>query len=149
MASSHYVFRSQWRLPASTERVYAALAEVERYPEWWPQVRSTRRIDDVSGEITCRSMLPYDLTFLMHRDVEDPAEMVLRAHLEGDLTGTSQWTVTADGQGALAIFDEEVDVGLALLRAAGRVFRPALRLNHDHMMRSGEKGLRKHLSDGG
>jgi carbon monoxide dehydrogenase subunit G len=149
MASSHYVFRTHWRLPAPPDRVYAALADVESYPQWWPQVRSTRRIDDVSGEVTCRSLLPYDLTFLMHRDVEDAAAMTLRAHMEGDLAGTSQWTVMGDGPGAVAIFDEDVDVGIGLLRAAGRLFRPALRLNHHHMMRSGEKGLRHHLADGG
>lgn len=141
-----YVFRSEWRLPAGPDDVYAVLADVETYPTWWPQVRRTRRIDDVSGEVVCRSLLPYDVTFVMHRDLEDPAARVLRARMEGDLTGTSQWTITADGSGALAVFDEDVAVGKAMLRAAGRVLRPALRFNHDLMMRAGEKGLRAHFA---
>jgi hypothetical protein len=74
---------------------------------------------------------------------------VLRARLEGDLVGTSQWTITADGPTTQAVFDEQVDVGIERLRAAGRLLGPALRFNHDHMMRSGEKGLRKHLATGG
>ena len=133
---------------ARPDHVYETLANVEGYPDWWPQVRATRRIDDVSGELTCRSMLPYDLKFVMHRELEDPAARVLKARMSGDLIGTSQWTVTEDGTGSLAVFDEEVDVGIRLLRSAGRLFRPVLRLNHDRMMRSGEKGLRRHLCGG-
>ena len=140
-----YQFRSEWRLPAGPDDVYAVLADVETYPDWWPQVRRTRRIDATSGEVVCRSLLPYDVTFVMRREVEDPAGRVLRARLEGDLAGSSQWTVTADGAGALAVFDEDVEVGKAMLRAAGRLLRPALRFNHDLMMRSGEKGLRAYL----
>lgn len=140
-----YVFRSEWRLPAGPADVYAVLADVETYPDWWPQVRRTRRLDATSGEVVCRSLLPYDVTFVMRREVEDAERRVLRARLEGDLAGTSQWTITADGAGALAVFDEDVEVGKAMLRAAGRVLRPALRFNHDLMMRSGEKGLRAYF----
>jgi hypothetical protein len=125
------------------------LADVEGYPSWWPQVRDARRIDDTCGELTCRSLLPYDLTFVMRREVEDAAGLVLRARLSGDLDGTSQWTISPEGGGTLAVFDEEVAVGDGRLRAGGRLLRPALRLNHDLMMRSGERGLRSHLRTGG
>jgi hypothetical protein len=70
--------------------------------------------------------------------------------MTGDLNGTSQWTISADGDGGTrAVFDEDVSVGSGLVSAAGRLFRPALKFNHDLMMRSGEKGLRKHLTPGG
>jgi hypothetical protein len=142
----HYLFRSTWRLDADADAVYAALADVEGYPTWWPQVRSGRRIDDASGEITCRSLLPYDLTFLAAREVEDPVDRVLRATLSGDLNGRSEWRITVSGSGAVAVFNEDVTVGNGLVRAAGFAARPALRFNHDLMMRSGEKGLRRHLA---
>jgi hypothetical protein len=112
---------------------------------WWRQVRSARWIDDRSGEITCRSLLPYDLTFVVARELEDPVDRVLRGTLTGDLNGTSQWTITANGDGAVAVFDENVTVGRGMLRAVGLVARPALTFNHGLMMRSGEAGLRKHL----
>lgn len=149
-------FRSRWRLPAAPDTVYAVLADVEGYPRWWPQIRSARALGDGAGELTCRSLLPYDLTFAMRRELEDPIRRVLRARLDGDLIGISQWTVDEDGsaEASIATFDEEVDVAAAarpgsrggLVRAAGRLARPALRYNHDHMMRSGERGLRQHLS---
>jgi uncharacterized protein YndB with AHSA1/START domain len=143
-----FVFRSTWALPAPPDRVYAVLADVERYPRWWPQVRRARRLDEISGELTCRSLLPYDLVFVMHQELQDPDSLVLRARMDGDLNGTSQWTITADGDGSQAIFDEDVSVGSGAMRAAGRLFRPALKFNHDLMMRAGEKGLRAHLRAG-
>jgi uncharacterized protein YndB with AHSA1/START domain len=143
-----FVFRSTWALPAPPDEVYAVLAAVEDYPQWWPQVRRARRLDETSGELTCRSLLPYDLVFVMHQELEDPDGLVLRARMTGDLNGTSQWTITADGDGSRAVFDEDVSVGSGLLRAAGRLFRPALKFNHDLMMRAGEKGLRAHLRAG-
>ena len=141
----NYAFRSEWRLPAAPDVVYTVLADVDDYPTWWPQIRRARRIDEASGELTCRSMLPHDLVFVMRREVEDADARVLRASMTGDLVGTSQWTITSTDQGALAVFEENVSVGHGLVHAAGRLFRPVLRLNHDHMMRSGERGLRAHL----
>jgi hypothetical protein len=44
------------------------------------------------------------------------------------------------------VFDEDVTVGNSRLRAAGIAARPVLRFNHDLMMRSGEKGLRRWMS---
>jgi ribosome-associated toxin RatA of RatAB toxin-antitoxin module len=143
-----FVFRTQWSVPAPPQHVYTALADVESYPRWWPQVRGARRLDETSGELTCRSLLPYDLVFVMHQELEDAENFVLRARMTGDLNGTSQWTITPAGDGSSAIFDEDVTVGSALLRAAGRLFRPALKFNHDLMMRAGEKGLRAHLGNG-
>jgi hypothetical protein len=145
---SSYVFRSEWRLPAPPAEVYDVLADVEQYPEWWPQVRRARRLDELSGELTCRSLLPYDVVFVMHRELEDPAGRVLRARMSGDLNGSSQWTVTPDGPGCRAVFDEDVSVGSGALRVANRFPRPALRFNHDLMMRSGERGLRQYLRRG-
>jgi len=145
MSSAEYVFRSEWHIDACIDEVYKALQDVGSYPSWWPQVVGARWLDDDSGEVRCRSLLPYELTFVVHREVEDPQARVLRARLDGDLAGVSQWTVTAREGGSLAVFEEEVDVHKRLVRAAGRLVRPALRFNHDLMMRSGEKGLRKHL----
>src|SRR5581483_12472872 len=61
--SGRFVFRSEWRLPAPPDQVYAVLADVAAYPAWWPQIRGARRFDATSGELTCRSLLPYDLVF--------------------------------------------------------------------------------------
>jgi ribosome-associated toxin RatA of RatAB toxin-antitoxin module len=144
--SSRYTFRSTWLLDADPDRVFQTLADVETYPDWWPQVRGGHRIDDMSGQIVCRSLLPYDLTFVATRVVEDPTTRVLRATLHGDLNGTSQWSICPDGSGTVAVFDEDVTVGNSLIRAAGLAARPVLRYNHDLMMRAGERGLQRHFA---
>ncbi|HEY7046739.1 MAG TPA: SRPBCC family protein [Jatrophihabitantaceae bacterium] len=141
--SRRYVFHTVWHLPAAPDDIYAALRDVSSYPAWWPQVRSVRQLDDVTGELRCRSLLPYDLVFVVTREVEDPVGRVLQARQTGDLDGTSRWTIDADGT---ATFDEDVTVRKALVRAAGVIARPALRFNHDLMMRDGERGLREYLA---
>lgn len=141
--SGRYVFHTEWHLPASPDDIYAALHDVASYPDWWPQVRSVRQLDDVTGELRCRSLLPYDLVFVVTREVEDPVGRVLQARQTGDLEGTSRWVIGDDGT---ATFDEDVTVRKALVRAAGVIARPALRFNHDLMMRDGERGLRRYLS---
>jgi hypothetical protein len=108
-------------------------------------VRETVQLSQTSGQLRCRSLLPYDLVMVLAREIEDPVARVLRARLDGDLRGSSQWTVSADGDGTLAVFDEDVVVAKSAVRLAGRLARPVLTFNHDRMMRSGERGLRRHL----
>jgi hypothetical protein len=145
-SAEHYTFRSQWRIAATPDRVYAALADVATYPSWWPEVHEARLLEDGAGELRCRSLLPYDLVFVARREIEDADRRILRASLSGDLTGTSQWTITGDDGATTAVFDEDVVVGKALIRLVGPLARPALRFNHDRMMRAGERGLREYLS---
>jgi hypothetical protein len=140
-----FSFTSHWRLAAEPSRVYAALADVERYPHWWPQVRAARQIDEDSGEIICRSVLPYSLRLIARREIEDPAGMRLRATLSGDLSGWSSWHIAPNGSGTIATFTEEVHT-TGPLKAAARVARPVLQWNHAAMMRGGEQGLRAYLT---
>jgi hypothetical protein len=146
MSADQFRFRSVWRIDAEPDQVYAWLADVAGYPSWWPQVHAARQLDDGSGEVRCRSLLPYDLVFVIHREIEDPEARILRASLDGDLAGWSQWHIVSDGTGSVAVFDEDVVVRKALIRLAAPMARPALRFNHDRMMRAGERGLREHLS---
>lgn len=139
------MFRTQWRIAAPPARVYEVLQDVPNYPKWWHEVREAVELGPTSGRVRCRSLLPYDLIMVLTREVEDPVAGVLRARLDGDLNGVSTWTVTADGSGSLAVFDEDVSVGKAAVRLAGRFARPALKFNHERMMRSGERGLRRML----
>jgi hypothetical protein len=149
MGSSHYVFSSVWQLPAPPDEAYDVLIDAAGYPTWWPQVRAVRQIDESTGEMVCRSLLPYELTFVVHAERQDRVAGVLRARVDGDLIGITQWTLRPAGTGGVAcraVFDEDVRVGSGLLRAAGVLARPALRFNHDLMMRAGERGLQRLLA---
>jgi hypothetical protein len=143
--SQRYVFHTEWCLAAAPDEIYAVLRDVASYPRWWPQVRSVRQLCETSGELRCRSLLPYELVFVVSREIEDPDARVLSARQTGDIDGTSRWTVHDDGT---AVFDEDVVVRKSLVRLAGVLARPALRFNHDLMMRDGERGLHRYLERG-
>lgn len=138
-------FHHEWRLPAPFQRTYAALADVERYDHWWPQVRSLERIDDASGRVTIRSVLPYTLHLVLTRETEDEAIGLLRVGVAGDLDGWCQWQVSGDGDETVAVFDQEAVVTPALLARTASLTAPLLRANHAWMMRAGQVGLARHL----
>jgi hypothetical protein len=146
LAPDRYQFRNVWCVPATPEETYAALCRLPEYPMWWPEVKQVDFVDRAGYRVRCRSLLPYDLSFLIHEPHVDPASGVLMARLAGDLEGYSRWTVTGTGEGSHVVFDEEVVTTKPLLKRLPRIVRPALRANHALMMRHGEVGLRAHLA---
>jgi hypothetical protein len=144
---STFRFHHEWPLPAPATQVFAALADVERYATWWPQVRSSARIDSESGSTTIRSFLPYTLELVLRREVEDQGSGMLRVAVHGDLEGWCQWVVReTPGAGCVAEFDQEAAVTPPLLARTAAVTGPLLRANHAWMMRSGRAGLVEHLT---
>jgi uncharacterized protein YndB with AHSA1/START domain len=144
--SNQYSFRSTWRLTAPPDDVYAALAELADYPFWWPEVRHAEPRGEDTYQLTCRSLLPYDLVFTTTQKRRDPEVRVLEATMVGDLTGFSRWTISASGAGTEAVFDEEVEVMKASLRRLSPLARPAFRGNHTLMMRHGHRGLTAYVA---
>ena len=142
---THYRFRTQWALPAPPAAVYDALERAEDYPRWWPQVREAVRLDDTTGVVRIRSLLPYDLTFTAREVRRDPAAGVLEIAMSGDLDGWARWTITAEGAGSLARYAQEADVSKPLLRLLAVPGRPLFRANHWLMMHGGRRGLTAYL----
>lgn len=145
---SHYRFRTLWALPAPPGTVYDVLEQAENYPRWWPQVREVNRIDDTTGVITIRSVLPYDIAFTAREVRRDREAGVLQIAMTGDLDGWARWTLTAHGSATLARYDQVVDVNKPLLRRLAVPGRPVFRANHWLMMRAGRRGLIAYLAAG-
>ncbi|MDT3400824.1 SRPBCC family protein [Streptomyces sp. B1866] len=141
-----YRFRSRWDLDAPPAAVYAVLADWERYPRWWRQVREVSRVDDRTGTARVRSFAPYDLRVTSTRLREDPAAGVLQAAVSGDVEGWARWTVLPHGTGTRAVFDQEVVARKPLLRRLAVPGRLVFRANHALMMRAGLRGLRARLA---
>ncbi|WP_030606920.1 SRPBCC family protein [Streptomyces fulvoviolaceus] len=142
---TRYRFRSSWALHASPATVYDVLEQAEDYPRWWPAVREVNRLDDTTGVIRIRAVLPYDLTFTAREVRRDPVAGVLEIAMTGDLEGWARWTVTGDGAGCLARYDQVVVVNKPLLRRFAVPGRPVFRANHWLMMRAGRRGLAAYL----
>ena len=143
---NEYRFRTRWTFSAAPDDVFAALAELVDYPTWWPEVRVTTVLDADRCQMTIRSVLPYDLSFVTARSRLDRHAGILEAALSGDLQGVSRWTVAASPNGTVAVFDETVVAHKALLRRLALVARPAFRANHAVMMSHGRRGLAAYVA---
>lgn len=147
MPLNDYRFRGLWSVGADTRRVFAAIVDVAGYPDWWPDIRVVTRVDDDTAEVACRSVLPYLLTFRLHRAVEDETAGRMRVDMTGDLEGYVQGQVAAHRtRGALLAINQRVVVRKPLLRAFAPVGRPVFRANHALMMWRGQRGLRAYLA---
>lgn len=140
---AQYVFHSTWYVPAERSVVHDVLLDYERYPLWWPQVRS---VESTSGGMltVCRSFLPYDLTFTVVQYALDDG--VLAAQMYGDLDGVAQWHLYDCGAGTRIEYDQEVSLEKPVLRRFSPVLRPAFRINHAFMMKDGHAGLVAYLA---
>jgi len=143
-----YRFRNLWSVRAPIPRVFDALVDLASYPTWWPDIRAVNRLDDDTAEVVCRSVLPYALTFRLHRAVEDSRQRRMRVDMTGDLEGYVQGVVAEhETEGAVLAISQQVVVTKPLLRALAPVARPLFRANHALMMRRGLRGFRAYLTD--
>lgn len=142
---NRYRFRSVWHVDASPADVYEVLSDIANYPVWWPEIRKATKIDDESGELRCRSFLPFDLVVQVKHSIRNQQAGLLRATLSGDLEGYASWEITGRDGGTDLVFDQEVVVNKVLLRRLVLIAKPFLRGNHDLMMRGGFKGLKQVL----
>ncbi|MGC5247197.1 SRPBCC family protein [Gordonia sp. DT219] len=147
MSGRTFRMHSAWSLPFRRDAVFAALADADNYPAWWPQVHDARRIDERSGSARMQSFLPVSLRVRLTEELIDPAAGVLRARLTGDLVGWSQWEVSETGPAsATADFSQVVEFAKGVPAPLLSLLRPALHLNHRYMMWSGRRGLTDRLA---
>ena len=87
---TEYRFVTTWCLDAPIERVFDAIDDAARWPEWWKGVSRAELLEpgaeDGVGRLwryTWRSRLPYDLTFESRVTRREPPYL-----LEGDADGS-------------------------------------------------------------
>lgn len=142
--SRDFQFRETWAVAAPRDRVHALLLDLEHYPDWWPQVRAVAKVDDDHAWVLCRSTLPYTLDLLLTAVQRGPD--LLETTIGGDLVGSVRWRLSDDGAGTRLDYEQEVDIGSGLLRAAAVPLRPLLAWNHARMMAGCLAGLRARLA---
>lgn len=138
-----FSFREQWTLAAPVARVHEVLLDLERYPEWWPEVRAVAKVDDDRAVVLCRSTLPYTLELelgAVHREPE-----LLETTIAGDLVGEVRWRLAPEVRGCRVDYEQDVVVGRPLLALAAYAGGPLLRWNHRRMMASCREGLSARL----
>jgi hypothetical protein len=144
---NEYHFRNVWSVEVAATAVFGALIDLANYPAWWPDVRSVSKVDEDTAEFTCRALLPYALTFRLHRAEQDEDAGRLRVFMTGDLEGYCQGIVAADRPDTARLeISQKVVVHKRLLRMLAPVARPLFRANHAAMMWRGHRGLRTYLA---
>jgi len=138
-----YRFHEAWHVPHPRAQVQRVLADVERYPEWWPQVVACARVSSTSGIVVCRSELPYTLELRLTELRREPD--VLETSVDGDLVGRVRWRLDERDGGTDLSFEQEVVVGTPALALASYLGRPLLRWNHARMMAGCRAGLADRL----
>jgi len=148
---SGYEFLTTWVLEAPRERVWDAIWESERWPEWWRGVERVVEVergdDEGIGQLsryTWRSKLPYELEFEMRTTrVERPR--LLEGQASGELSGVGRWRLYEEDGTTAVIYEWNVSTTKRWMNALSPLLRPAFEWNHDWVMGHGGIGLARLL----
>lgn len=148
MSRTTYQFRHRTVVPADRARVHAVLVDLERYPEWWPQVQAVAKLDDDNALVVCRSTLPYDLELRL--TALDRSQELLEVGIDGPISGRARWRLEPEtGPGGVVgtrlDFEQQVRAEAPLFVLGSYLARPVLAWNHARMMRGCEEGLKRAL----
>lgn len=154
---------SIWHLPASPERVWEIIADIDMsWPSWWPhcsfaaplfrtEAASNSQADILkatTAHLNFKASVGYTLTIGIHPTiVVTPKEIAFDA--SGHLEGTGSVTLSPEANGAATRMDIEwrVRPTQRWMNILAPVAAPAFTAAHALMMRQGEKGLIKALVD--
>lgn len=148
---SEYRFLTTWCLGAPIDRVWDAIYDAERWPEWWRGVERVVELqpagEDGSGQVaryTWKSKLPYELEFDMRTTrIERPN--LLEGAASGELAGTGRWRLFESNGATAVLYEWDVRTTRPWMNLLAPVARPIFARNHDHVMRNGADGLSRLL----
>jgi hypothetical protein len=144
---AEYRFLTTWLLEAERERVWEAIYDSERWPQWWRGVKRVVELEpgDETGvgrlaRYTWRSRLPYELAFeVLTTRAERPR--LLEGEARGELAGTGRWRLFAEGETTAVLYEWNVRTTRAWMNLLAPLARPIFAWNHDWVMRRGGEGL--------
>jgi len=142
-----YDFLTTWVLEAPRERIWEAIWNSQRWPEWWRGVERVVELEpgDERGlgqrsRLTWRSRLPYELDFEV-RTVRVERPHLLEGEASGELAGLGRWRLFAEDSATAVVYEWQVGTTKRWMNALAPLARPAFAWNHDWVMRNGGRGL--------
>jgi hypothetical protein len=148
---AQYRFLTTWLLEADRERVWDAIYESERWPEWWSGVEEAEKLAEgdeagvgQEGRYVWKAKLPYRVEFFIRTTrVERP--FLLEGDATGELAGVGRWRLF-EGRGVTAVvYEWNVSTTRWWMNLLAPVARPVFQANHDYVMRNGGEGIAKLL----
>lgn len=149
--AADYRFVTTWCLQAPVERVFDAIHDAARWPEWWKGVKRAELLEpggeDGVGRVwhyVWRSRLPYELGF-DSRVTRAQRPWLLEGDASGELNGVGRWRFYEGNGATAAVYEWNVSTSRPWMNRLAPVARPVFAWNHDVIMRQGAEGLAKLL----
>jgi uncharacterized protein YndB with AHSA1/START domain len=144
---AEYRFLTTWLIEAERERVWDAIYESERWPEWWKGVEEAEKLEEGDeagvgqfGRYVWKAKLPYRVEFFIRTtNVERPH--LLEGDATGELAGAGRWRLFEEGGLTAVVYDWNVGTTRAWMNLLAPLAKPAFKGNHDYVMRNGGRGL--------
>jgi uncharacterized protein YndB with AHSA1/START domain len=148
---AEYQFLTTWLLEAERARVWEAIYDSERWPEWWKGVLEAEKLEEGDengvgqfGRYVWRSKLPYKLEFHA-RTTRVQRPHLLEGTVEGELAGTGTWRLYEEDGTTAVLYRWNVRTTKSWMNLLTPIARPIFAVNHDYVMRNGGEGLAKLL----
>ena len=148
---AEYSFLTTWLLDAPRERVWEAIYDQERWPEWWRGVEEARELrpgeDGGVGTVArmvWKSLLPYRVEFeVTTKRIERPH--LMEGHAVGELSGVGCWRLYEQDGVTAVLYEWNVSTSKAWMNMLAPIARPAFEWNHDWVMARGGEGIARLL----
>ncbi len=148
---TEYRFLTTWLIEAPRERVWDAIYESERWPEWWRGVLEAEKLSEGDetgvgqlGRYVWKSKLPYRLEFRV-RTIRVEKPRLLEGEADGELAGIGRWRLLEQDGATAVLYEWNVHTTRAWMNLLAPVARPIFAVNHNWVMRNGAAGLSRLL----
>jgi hypothetical protein len=152
VAVGTFTFASTWHADATPAQVWRVLSDAATWPQWWPDVVAAtvvrRGDDDHLGQrtvLTVRAPTGYLLRFGVELTEVSPGAFA-RARVVGDLDGSGDWSLHADGAGVVMVILWRVRARRRWMRLVSPLASRSFTRAHTAVMASGQHGLRSALA---
>src|SRR5882757_42820 len=150
--SNQYHLITLCQFDAPLEAVWDAILHAEMWPSWWTGVERVVTLEhgDPSGlgtrrRCTCKSVLPYRLTFVTRVTRVEPLRLV-EGRVDGELEGVGCCRL-ASHQGLTTVrYDWQVCTTRWWMNLLAPLAKPLFLWNHDAIMHAGGIGLARYLN---
>jgi uncharacterized protein YndB with AHSA1/START domain len=148
---AEYRFLTTWLLDAPRQRVWDAIYDSDRWPDWWEGVLEAERLEDGDengvgqyGRYVWKSRLPYKLEFFV-RSTRVEAPYLLEGEASGELAGTGRWRLFEQAGATAVLYEWNVRTTRVWMNLLTPIARPIFAVNHDYVMGNGGRGLARLL----
>ncbi len=149
---ANYNFITIWEIRAPIDKVWQAIKQSEKWPEWWKGAVDVKAIiiEDRYGmgdifDYKWKSFLQYKLKFRMEITIVDNYK-IIAGNANGEVEGTGVWKFYNKNEITRIEYYWNIKTTKRWMSFIEPIGRPFFKWNHNIIMRRGAKGLAKLLT---